>query len=95
MGERELPGGVRWTILTLRWPRVASQVERQPDLLRQVLDPPANGLSEELRALLDDEDLRCLLRDPINGVEPKLDQWVAAQFVWTISPSNESTESRP
>lgn len=71
---------VRWTILGLRWPQLACRVAEQPRLLHDVRQDGAASLGDDLAPLAHDDDLARLLHQPVGGVTPDLERWVAAEF---------------
>ncbi len=53
-----------WTILSLRWPLLAERLREAPELL----DRQGEGLPDELRALLDEDEVRAVLEGRAEGV---------------------------
>ncbi|HEV7762338.1 MAG TPA: P-loop NTPase fold protein [Acidimicrobiales bacterium] len=90
--DEDVDALVRWTILTLRWPRLARRLTDQPRGLPAILDPNGPAPDDDLGPLHDDEDLRHLLQTPVRGgVTPNLGAWVTAEFAWHLDVSAEPT----
>jgi hypothetical protein len=81
-GDRD--GVVRWTILALRWPRLAAHVMENPAHLRLLLPGAAansdNGIPRELVGLRGDFALTKLLTDRTSETTAGFVDWIANEF---------------
>ena len=76
-GDREAsaPRTALWTILSLRWPRLAEYLAAQPDIADEFgrTDPGARGVRAEFAPLFLDPDVRAVVFGQADGVDAKLD----------------------
>jgi KAP family P-loop domain/Putative peptidoglycan binding domain len=77
-------GLVRWTILALRWPRLAAYVLEHPEHLADFLPRPGaagdGNVPVELAALRGDPALTKLLTEPAGEAQVSLVEWVVTEF---------------
>ena len=64
-----------WTILSLRWPRLAEYLAAQPEIAAEFgrTDPGARGVRAEFAPLFLDPDVRAVVFGQADGVDAKLD----------------------
>jgi hypothetical protein len=69
----------RWTILSLRWPRLADFLEAHPAMVAAVRTKavPATGVGDDVKSLLEDNDVRRVLGEA--GATGRLDEAAVSQ----------------
>ena len=61
-----------WTIVTMRWPKLADYLEKQPEMVEKIGQPGISGVPDEIKALFNDEDVANVVRG--KPVEASLDR---------------------
>jgi hypothetical protein len=79
-----------WTIFSLRWPSMAEKLEKDPELLPPMLEMKADGLGDDLTALVRDEEVQRVLHGEAKGVGVALDAETIMRL-WGLQASTSTT----
>jgi hypothetical protein len=74
-------GLIRWTIITLRWPRLANYLIVNPETVQSLSDGATLELPDELAPLAKDPDVKRVMAGDVAGKPSTFAEWWRSQYM--------------